>query len=58
LRESIRFGYHIGPGHLLLGVLSENNDTGVQVLMNLGVDVSALQAAIFKVIEEEWKSGS
>ncbi|OBF37376.1 hypothetical protein A5724_11695 [Mycobacterium sp. ACS1612] len=43
LRESLGLGHtEIGPLHLLLGVLAEGDNAGVQTLRDLNVDVAAL----------------
>ena len=38
LRETIRLGYHIGTGHLLLGLTQQDDCVAVQVLGGLGAD--------------------
>jgi ATP-dependent Clp protease ATP-binding subunit ClpC len=43
LRESLELGHnHIGPAHLLLGLLQQGDNGGVRVLRNLHVDVEEL----------------
>ena len=43
LREAVRLGSHnIGSEHILLGVIREGEGVGVQVLVGLGIDLTAV----------------
>jgi ATP-dependent Clp protease ATP-binding subunit ClpA len=47
LRESLLLGSgYIGTGHLLLGLISEDDDVAVQILGTLGTDLDALRARV------------
>jgi ATP-dependent Clp protease ATP-binding subunit ClpC len=47
LRESLQLGSgYIGTGHLLLGLISEDDDVAVQILGTLGTDLDALRARV------------
>ncbi|RKY47793.1 MAG: hypothetical protein DRP88_03675, partial [Candidatus Neomarinimicrobiota bacterium] len=45
--EAIRLGHsYIGSEHLLLGMLRQERSVGVEVLLNLGIDIEYLRKAI------------
>ena len=53
LRESIQLGSgYIGTGHLLLGLMSEDEDVAVQILGALGTNLDALRAKVTQDIRE------
>jgi ATP-dependent Clp protease ATP-binding subunit ClpC len=53
LRESMQLGSgYIGTGHLLLGLISEDEDVAVQILGTLGTDLDALRARVTQDIRE------
>ena len=53
LRESLQLGSgYIGTGHLLLGLISEDDDVAVQILGTLGTDLDALRARVIHDIRE------
>jgi ATP-dependent Clp protease ATP-binding subunit ClpA len=53
LRESLQLGSgYIGTGHLLLGLISEDDDVAVQILGTLGTDLDTLRAQVIHDIRE------
>ena len=46
LHEALRLGRHIGTGHLLLGLIEQDDCVAVQVLGALGVDLQAFRAQV------------
>lgn len=51
LREALQLGQnHVGPGHILLGILSEGEGNGVQVLLSLGADLSQLRQHVRQLL--------
>ncbi|XVU28132.1 ATP-dependent Clp protease ATP-binding subunit [Actinoplanes sp. CA-054009] len=49
LREALRLGHdHIGPEHLLLGLLREGEGVASQVLVRLGADVQQLRLSAYE----------
>jgi ATP-dependent Clp protease ATP-binding subunit ClpA len=47
LREAVRLRHdHIGPEHILLGLLREGQGLGAQVMVELGADLDAVRAAV------------
>ena len=47
LRESLQLGSgYIGTGHLLLGLISEDDDVAVQILITLGTDLDVLRTRV------------
>ena len=53
LRESIQLGSgYIGTGHLLLGLISEEEDVAVRILVTLGADRDALRVRVTQDIRE------
>jgi ATP-dependent Clp protease ATP-binding subunit ClpC len=53
LREATRLGYHIGTGHLLLGLTQQDDCVAVQVLDGLGADLAQLGARVTRAIESQ-----
>jgi ATP-dependent Clp protease ATP-binding subunit ClpA len=54
LREALRLGHnHISTGHLLLGVISQDDSMAVQVLGGLGADLGQLRARVIQEIEDD-----
>ncbi len=54
LREALKLGHqYIGTGHLLLGLTRVGNDTGVQILGELGTDLAQLRARVITEIEDQ-----
>jgi len=54
LREALTLGHnHIGTGHLLLGLIGNDDCRGVQVLRTLGADVGPLRALVIREMEME-----
>jgi ATP-dependent Clp protease ATP-binding subunit ClpA len=54
LRESLRLGSgHIGEGHVLLGLLREGEGVATLVLVQSGVDLSALRDDVTRLITAE-----
>ena len=53
LRETIRLGYHIGTGHLLLGLTQQDDCMAVQVLGGLGADPARLGEQVIQAIESQ-----
>ena len=50
-REALQLGHnYIGTEHLLLGILREGEGVGAQVLVDLGVDVSALHERVIDLL--------
>jgi ATP-dependent Clp protease ATP-binding subunit ClpA len=49
LREAVRLRHdHIGPEHLLLGLLREGQGLAAQVMVELGADLDAVRAAVLE----------
>jgi hypothetical protein len=47
LREALRLGAgHIGPEHLLLGLISEGEGIGVQILLSFGIELSDVRQRV------------
>ena len=46
LQEAIRLGRHIGTGHLLLGLIGQDDCVAVQVLSALGLDLRAFRTQV------------
>jgi ATP-dependent Clp protease ATP-binding subunit ClpA len=47
LREAVRLRHHhIGPEHILLGLVREGQGVAAQVLVRLGADLDAVRAAV------------
>ena len=46
LQEAIRLGRHIGTGHLLLGLIGQDDCVAVQVLGALGLDLQAFRTQV------------
>ena len=54
LRESLQLGYsYIGPEHLLLGIIDENDGVACQVLVSSGVDLGELRRNTLSAISTE-----
>jgi ATP-dependent Clp protease ATP-binding subunit ClpC len=51
LREAARRGRHIGTGHLLLGLIEQDDCVAVQVLGALGVNLQAFRARVIAETE-------
>jgi hypothetical protein len=58
LREALSLGHNtIGPEHLLLGLLCENDGVGMGILRESGVDPRALREAVIELVpgpDREW----
>ena len=53
LREALQLGHsYIGTEHLLLGVVSEGEGVGAQVLISLGADLSAVRQHVTHLLAE------
>jgi len=51
LREALQLGHsYIGTEHLLLGLVREGDGVAVQVLSDLGVEISQLRALVFQMM--------
>ena len=51
LREALNLGHnHIGTGHLLLGLMSNDDGVAVQVLRGLGADLVQLRAQVMEAV--------
>ena len=51
LREALQLGHsYIGTEHLLLGLVREGDSVAVQVLSDLGVEMSQLRALVFQMM--------
>ncbi|GIF71661.1 ATP-dependent Clp protease ATP-binding subunit [Asanoa siamensis] len=51
LREALQLGHgHIGPEHLLLGLVRDGGGVGAQVLAGLGADAPAVRRAVIEVL--------
>ena len=54
LREALNLGHnYIGTGHLLLGLIGNDDCVAVQVLGGLGADLGQLRAQVIRAIEEQ-----
>jgi ATP-dependent Clp protease ATP-binding subunit ClpA len=54
LREALNLGHnHISTGHLLLGLISQDDSMAVQVLGGLGADLGQLRARVIQGIEDD-----
>jgi ATP-dependent Clp protease ATP-binding subunit ClpA len=54
LREALRLGHnHIGTGHLLLGIIREGEGLAVRVLVDSGVELTALRDDVVRLISSE-----
>ena len=52
LREALNLGHnHIGTGHLLLGLISQDDDVAVKVLRELGADLAQLRTQVIAETE-------
>jgi ATP-dependent Clp protease ATP-binding subunit ClpC len=56
LREATRLGRHIGTGHLLIGLIEQDDCVAVQVLGALGIDLREFRARVI-VETESWPEG-
>ncbi len=53
LREALRLGHnHVGPEHLLLGLLREGHGVGAQVLIRLGADLKHVRQQLIRLLSE------
>ncbi len=53
LREALNLGHdHMGTGHLLLGLISNDDCVAVQVLGGLGTDLGQLRVQVIREIQE------
>jgi len=53
LREALNLGHnHIGTGHLLLGLISNDDCVAVQLLRGLDTDLGQLRVGVIREIEE------
>jgi ATP-dependent Clp protease ATP-binding subunit ClpA len=51
LREALQLGHsYIGTEHLLLGLVREGDGVAVQVLSDLGIEMSQLRALVFQMM--------
>ncbi len=58
LREALNLGHnHIGPGHMLLALISQGDCVAVRVLGGLGADLGQLRAQVIREIEEDPDKG-
>ncbi len=58
LREALDLGHnHIGTGHLLLALISQDDSVGVRVLGGLGADLEQLRARVIREIEDDQDNG-
>jgi len=58
LREALNLGHnHIGPGHMLLALISQDDCVAVRVLSGLGADLGQLRARVIGEIEEDQGKG-
>jgi ATP-dependent Clp protease ATP-binding subunit ClpC len=55
-REATGPGWHIGTGHLLLGLIGQDDCVGVQVLGALGADLGPLRARVIQETESRPES--
>jgi ATP-dependent Clp protease ATP-binding subunit ClpA len=54
LREALRLNNdYIGTGHLLLGLIREHDGLGMTVLVNSGIDVTAMRDRLVTALNEE-----
>ena len=54
LREAVRLGHnHISEGHVLLGLIREGEGVAAQVLVQAGVDLTALRDEVVRRISAE-----
>ena len=54
LRESLQLGHHhISTGHLLLGLISQEDSVAVQVLRRLGADLGQLRSRVIQGLEDD-----
>ena len=54
LREALKLDHdHIGPGHLLLALISQDDCVAVRVLGGLGADLEQLRAQVIREIEDD-----
>jgi ATP-dependent Clp protease ATP-binding subunit ClpC len=54
LREALQLGdHHIGPEHILLGLVREGEGVGAQVLVNLGADLSVVRQTVVKLLSAD-----
>lgn len=54
LRESLQLGHHhISTGHLLLGLISQEDSVAVQVLGRLGADLGQLRSRVIQGLEDD-----
>lgn len=58
LREALALGHnHIGPGHILLGLVREGGGVGARVLRDRGVDGAALREAVTAAMSDIRSAG-
>ena len=58
LREALNLGQnHIGTGHVLLALISQDDCVAVRVLSELGTDLGQLRALVIREIEEDLDNG-
>ncbi len=54
LRESLQLGHrHISTGHLLLGLISQDDSVAVQVLRELGADLGQLRSRVIQGLADD-----
>jgi ATP-dependent Clp protease ATP-binding subunit ClpC len=53
LREAAKAGQHIGTGHLLLGLIGQDDCVAVQVLGGLGADPGQFRARVIQEIKSQ-----
>jgi len=59
LRESIRLRHaHIGPEHLLLGVISQGEGIGGQIMVRLGADLGRLRLRVLEMMGDPAPAGA
>jgi ATP-dependent Clp protease ATP-binding subunit ClpA len=58
LRESLSLGHRsITPGHVLLGLARDHEGVGMQVLLGLGADETAIRAAVLALMPARVEAG-
>jgi ATP-dependent Clp protease ATP-binding subunit ClpC len=58
LREALQLGHnYIGTEHILLGVLSEGEGVGAQVLVGFGADLDGIREQVFQILDGRQPEG-
>ena len=59
LREALQLGHHyIGTEHILLGVLSEGEGVGAQVLVGFGADLDDTREQVIQILHGRQPEGA